>query len=153
MNSSSPQLILMADDDADDRLLVKDALTECKLAERLCFVEDGEELMNYLLRRDKYSAPDAAPRPSLILLDLNMPRKDGREALREIRAHPELRRIPVVAFTTSNSDTDVGAIYDLGANSFIAKPVAFDALVNVMATLTRYWFGIVQLPEIHGKRL
>jgi CheY-like chemotaxis protein len=152
MNSNSQQLILMADDDADDRLLVQDALMECKLAERLCFVENGEELMNYLLRRDKYGAPDAAPRPGLILLDLNMPRKDGREALREIRAHPELRRIPVVAFTTSNSDTDVAAIYDLGANSFIAKPVAFDALVNVMATLMRYWFGIVQLPEIQGKR-
>jgi len=153
MNSNSPHVILMADDDADDRLLVQDAFTECKLAERLCCVENGEELMNYLLRRDKYGVPDAAPRPGLILLDLNMPRKDGREALREIRAHPELRRIPVVAFTTSKSQVDVEAIYNLGANSFIAKPVAFDALVNVMATLMRYWFGIVQLPENPGSRL
>src|SRR5580765_7009008 len=112
MSSHSPHLILLADDDADDRLLVQDALSECKLPERLRCVENGEELMNYLLRREKYGAPDAAPRPGLILLDLNMPRKDGREALREIRAHPELRRIPVVVLTTSKADTDVGAIYD-----------------------------------------
>jgi len=153
MNPNLQQLILMADDDADDRLLVQDALTECKLADRLHFVENGEELMDYLLRRDKYGAPNAAPRPGLILLDLNMPRKDGREALREIRAHAELRRIPVIAFTTSKADTDIEAIYDLGANSFISKPVAFAALVNVMATLMRYWFCIVQLPENHATRL
>lgn len=152
MNPNLQNLILMADDDADDQLLVKDALAECQLSERLRFVEDGEELMNYLLRRDKYGAPDAAPKPALILLDLNMPRKDGREALREIRAHPELRRIPVVVFTTSKSDTDVGAIYDLGANSFISKPVAFDALVSVMATLARYWFGVVELPGTRGEK-
>ena len=151
MSLNSPNLILMADDDADDRLLVKDALAECRIAEKLRFVEDGEELMNYLLRRGKYAALDAAPRPGLILLDLNMPRKDGREALREIRAHPELRRLPVVAFTTSKSDTDVSAIYELGGNSFVTKPVAFEALVNVLGALTRYWFGIVQLPRTQGK--
>lgn len=149
---NSLPFILMADDDADDQLLVKDALAECQLADRLRFVEDGEELMNYLLRQAKYAEPDSAPRPGLILLDLNMPRKDGREALREIRAHPELRRIPVVAFTTSKADTDVGAIYDLGANSFISKPVAFDALVRVMQALTGYWFYIVQLPGARGTR-
>lgn len=142
----------MADDDADDRLLVQDALAECQLGERVSFVENGEELMDYLLRRNKYGEPDAAPRPGLILLDLNMPRKDGREALREIRAHPDLRRIPVVAFTTSKADIDVGTIYDLGANSFISKPVAFDALVTVMTALLRYWFGIVELPAIQGRR-
>jgi CheY-like chemotaxis protein len=150
MNPIPQQVILMADDDADDRLLVKDALGECQLTDRLIFVENGEELMDYLLRRGNYGAPDAAPRPGLILLDLNMPRKDGREALREIRAHPDLRRIPVVAFTTSKADTDVGAIYDLGANSFISKPVAFDALVNVMRALAAYWFGIVELPSRAG---
>ncbi len=146
MNSHSPRLILMAEDDADDRLLVKDALSECGLGNELRFVEDGEDLMDYLLQRGKHTGSDTAPRPGLILLDLNMPRKDGREVLREIRAHPDLRRIPVIAFTTSKADTDIGALYDLGANSFICKPVAFDALVNVMKTLSRYWFGIVELP-------
>ena len=151
MSSGIHRLILMAEDDADDRLLVKDALSECGLDNDLRFVEDGEDLMDYLLRRGKHSKVDASPPPGLILLDLNMPRKDGREVLREIRAHPELRRIPVIAFTTSKSDTDISALYDLGANSFICKPVAFEALVNVMTTLSRYWFGIVELPRIQVK--
>lgn len=152
MSPNAHRLILMAEDDADDRLLVKDALTECGLAENLRFVEDGEDLMDYLLGRGQHSAPDAAPRPGLILLDLNMPRKDGREVLREIRAHPDLRQIPVIAFTTSKAETDVSALYDLGANSFICKPVAFDSLVNVMKTLSRYWFGIVELPPMETQR-
>lgn len=151
MSSNTHRLILMAEDDADDRLLVKDALSECGLDHNLSFVEDGEDLMDYLLRRGKHSAPDDSPRPGLILLDLNMPRKDGREVLREIRAHPDLRRIPVIAFTTSRADTDISALYDLGANSFICKPIAFDALVNVMKTLSRYWFGIVELPRVAVK--
>jgi CheY-like chemotaxis protein len=142
----------MADDDADDRLLVSDALAECHSDERLRFVEDGEELMDYLLRQNQYASPGAAPRPGLVLLDLNMPRKDGREALREIRAHPELRRLPVVAFTTSNSDSDVTVLYDLGANSFVSKPVAFDALVSVLGSLIRYWFNIVELPGVKRAR-
>lgn len=151
MSLNNHRLILMAEDDADDRLLVKDALAECGLAENLRFVEDGEDLMDYLLCRGKHAAPDAAPKPGLILLDLNMPRKDGREVLREVRAHPELRRIPVIAFTTSKADSDISALYDLGANSFICKPVAFEALVNVMKTLSRYWFGIVELPGAQAK--
>jgi len=138
-------VILMADDDADDRLLAQDALAECQLATELHFVENGEELMDYLTRRGKYSKANA-PRPSLILLDLNMPRKDGREALREIKMDPELKRIPVVVLTTSKADTDVSRIYELGANSFIAKPVAFDSLVNVMKILSSYWLNIVELP-------
>ena len=143
---NKPIVILMADDDADDRLLAKDALTECKLANDLHFVENGEELMDYLQRRGKYSAPGVAPRPGLILLDLNMPRKDGREALREIKSDPELKRIPVVVLTTSKADTDIGRIYELGANSFVSKPVTFDSLVNVMKVLGSYWFEIVELP-------
>jgi CheY-like chemotaxis protein len=150
MNSTPDKLILMAEDDADDRLLIQDALNECEMGDRLRFVGDGEELMDYLLRRGNYAAEGKAPRPGLILLDLNMPRKDGREALREIRAHPELRRIPVVAFTTSKADTDVNRLYDLGVNSFVTKPVAFDALVHVMRTIARYWFGIVELPSGKG---
>ena len=141
-----PKLILMAEDDSDDRLLVKDAMAECRWDGDLRFVEDGEELLDYLKRRGQYSQPASALRPRLILLDLNMPRKDGREALREIKTDPELCRIPVVIFTTSSADTDVGRLYDLGANSFISKPVQFDALINVMRIVGEYWFTAVQLP-------
>jgi CheY-like chemotaxis protein len=147
MNDSIPaNLILMAEDDSDDRLLVKDAMAECRWEGDLGFVENGEELLDYLRRRGKYSRSASAPRPGLILLDLNMPRKDGREALREIKADAELRRIPVVIFTTSKADTDIGRLDDLGANSFISKPIQFDALVSVMRILGQYWFGTVELP-------
>ncbi len=136
----------MADDDADDRLLTRDALAECSLADGLHFVENGEELLDYLHARGSYAAAETAPRPGLILLDLNMPKKDGREALQEIKADPELRRIPVVVLTTSTADTDIGRIYDLGANSFIAKPVTFNSLVQVMRAIGQYWFDVVQPP-------
>ena len=141
-----PVVILMADDDADDRLLAKDALAECRIPGELQFVENGEELLDYLLRRGSYAQQPGLPRPGLILLDLNMPKKDGREALREIKAHPDLRKIPVVVLTTSKADTDISEIYDLGANSFISKPVTFDALVNVMKVLGNYWCEVVELP-------
>jgi len=141
-----PALILMAEDDSDDRLLVKDALAECAWQGDIRFVENGEELLDYLLRRGKYVGAGHAPRPGLILLDLNMPRKDGREALREIKADTELRRIPVVVLTTSKADTDIEGLYNLGANSFISKPIQFEALVNVMKVLGQYWFQTVELP-------
>jgi len=144
--SSKPIIILMADDDADDRLLAKDALVECGLASDLHFVENGEEILDYLRRRGRYSQPGQAPRPGLILLDLNMPKKDGREALREIKSDPDLRKIPVVVLTTSKAETDIGQIYELGANSFISKPVTFDSLVSVMKILGNYWFETVELP-------
>ncbi len=147
MNTSPKSIsIVMADDDADDRLLAADALAECRLANDLHFVENGEELLDYLYRRGRFSDAASAPRPGLILLDLNMPKKDGREALREIKADPELRKIPVIVLTTSKADTDICRIYDLGANSFIAKPVTFESLVNVMKAIGRYWFEIVELP-------
>ena len=139
-------VILMADDDADDRLLAKDALAECRLSNDLRFVENGEELIDYLQRRGKYANLADSPRPGLILLDLNMPKKDGREALKEIKEDPRLCTIPVVVLTTSKADTDIGRIYELGANSFISKPVSFDSLVEVMKILGRYWFEIVELP-------
>jgi len=147
MNASKQKVILMAEDDMDDRLLVQEALAECKLDNAIRFVGDGEELMDYLLRRGKYITPEAAPRPTFILLDLNMPRKDGCEALREIRAHPDLRRLPVVVFTTSKAESDMEKVYDLGANSFVIKPVAFDALVKIVGALAQYWFGIVEHPS------
>jgi CheY-like chemotaxis protein len=139
-------VILMAEDDSDDRLLVKDALAESPWQGELRFVENGEELLDYLLRRGKYSQVASSPRPGLILLDLNMPRKDGREVLREIKADADLKRIPVVVLTTSRADTDIEGIYGLGANSFISKPIQFESLVSVMKVLGQYWFRTVELP-------
>ena len=137
--------ILMADDDADDRMLAADAMRESRLGNAFRCVEDGQELMDYLTRTGKYADADA-PRPGLILLDLNMPRKDGRQALEEIKSDPELRRIPVVILTTSKTEEDVLRSYDLGANSFITKPVTFDRLVDIVRALGTYWFTIVKLP-------
>jgi len=137
--------ILMADDDSDDRMLAEDAMRESRLGNVFRCVEDGQELMDYLTRSGKYATQDA-PRPGLILLDLNMPKKDGRQALREIKSHPELRTIPVVILTTSKTDEDVLRSYDLGANSFITKPVTFDRLVDIVRALGTYWFQIVELP-------
>ena len=141
--------ILMADDDPDDRLLAERALHEYRLKNGIRFVEDGEELMDYLYRRGKYSAPGAAPTPGLILLDLNMPRKDGREALAEIKRDPVLHKIPVVVLTTSKAEEDIVRAYDLGVNSYITKPVSFQGLAEVMKTLSIYWFEIVKLPNGH----
>jgi CheY-like chemotaxis protein len=141
-----PITLLMAEDDEDDRLLTRVALAKSRLANELRFVEDGEELMDYLLRRGKYVDPSSSPRPGLILLDLNMPRKDGREALQEIKSTPALRRIPIVVMTTSQADQDVARSYDLGANSYVTKPVTMDSLVEVLQALGRYWFEIVELP-------
>lgn len=138
--------ILVADDDPDDRLMMEEALEESRLANDLHFVKDGEELMDYLLHRGQYTAPNNSPRPGIILLDLNMPKKDGREALREIKADPNLRQIPVVVLTTSKAEEDIYRSYDLGVNSFISKPVSFEALVNLMKILGKYWFEIVELP-------
>lgn len=141
--------ILIADDDAEDRMLIRDALMESRLKNNLQFVNDGEDLVNYLLNKEQYSDKSKYPRPGLILLDLNMPRKDGREALREIKAHPVLRLIPVVVLTTSKAEEDILRTYDLGVSSFITKPVNFNSLVNIMNTLNKYWFEIVELPPFN----
>ena len=138
--------ILLADDDPDDRQMTQEALTECRLANELHVVEDGEELIDYLFRRNKYAHLVKEPLPGLILLDLNMPRKDGREALKEIKANPDLRRIPIVVLTTSKAEEDILRTYDLGVNSYITKPVTFDSLVDTIKVLGRYWFEIVELP-------
>jgi CheY-like chemotaxis protein len=142
-----PITILMADDDPDDRQLTKEAFEEARLANDLRFVEDGEELMDYLLRRGKYADPSSSPRPAILLLDLNMPKKDGREALKEIKADPQLRQIRVIVLTTSKAEEDVFRSYDVSATSFITKPVKFDALVEVVKALGKYWLEIVELPD------
>jgi CheY-like chemotaxis protein len=140
----------MADDDPDDCMLARDALAESRLANDLHFVSDGEELMDYLYQRGKYSVPGSAPRPSLILLDLNMPKKDGREVLNELKSDPDLRQIPVLVLTTSQAEEDILRSYYLGANSYITKPVTFSSLIEVMQTLSKYWFEIVELPSQEG---
>lgn len=146
INQIKPITILMADDDQDDQLMAQEAFEENKMANSLRFVNDGEELMDYLCHRGTYN-PENAPRPGLILLDLNMPKKDGRTALLEIKQHPELKRIPVVVLTTSKSEEDVIKSYDLGVSSFVTKPVTFEGLVKVTKEIGNYWFGIVVLPE------
>lgn len=148
MKMRNPITILMADDDQDDCLLVQDAFAQSRLANDLHFVKDGEDLMDYLHQRGAYAGQNAPTRPGLILLDLNMPRKDGREALREIKADPTLRSIPVVVLTTSKEEGDILRSYDTGANSFITKPVTFEGLVELIQSLGEYWFEIVELPDI-----
>jgi CheY-like chemotaxis protein len=138
----------MADDDADDRIFAQEALVEAKLANDFRFVVDGQELIDYLHKNGSYGGEAEAPTPGLILLDLNMPRKDGREALAEIKTDPKLRRIPVVVLTTSKSEEDILKTYDLGVSGYITKPVTFDGLVETMKALGNYWFQIVELPPL-----
>jgi CheY-like chemotaxis protein len=145
-NQIKPIVILIAEDDAEDRMLVKDALTESRLANNVHFVEDGEQLLDYLYNRGNYQDKTLHPAPGLILLDLNMPKMDGREALREIKKDPKLRSIPIVVLTTSQAEEDVLKTYDLGVSSFITKPVTFASLVEIMKILGKYWFEIVELP-------
>jgi CheY-like chemotaxis protein len=140
--------ILMADDDKEDCLLVSKAFKESRLANDLRFVEDGEELMDYLRCHGRFTDPSSAPRPGIILLDLNMPKKSGREALKEIKEDPDFKAIPVIVLTTSQDEADVLKSYDLGANSYITKPVTFQGLVEVIKSLGKYWFDIVELPEL-----
>lgn len=139
--------ILLADDDEDDRELTYEALHQARLANEMKSVVDGQDLMDYLRRDGAYADPAVdAPRPGIILLDLNMPRKDGREALAEIKADARLRQIPVVVLTTSKDEEDVFRTYDLGVSGFVTKPVTFAGLVEVMRHWTRYWFEVVELP-------
>ena len=146
-NQNNPIVILLADDDEEDRMMTCDALAESRLSNDIYCVSDGEDLMDYLYHRGKYVPPAKSPRPGLILLDLNMPKKDGREALREIKADPSLRQIVVVVLTTSKADEDILRSYDSGASSFITKPVTFDGLVELLKGMGRYWFEIVELPR------
>ena len=150
-NNPKSIVILVADDDAEDRMLVKEALEEGRLANNVHFVVDGEELMNYLRGKGKFADRAKYPPPGLVLLDLNMPKKDGREAMKEIKSDPILRVIPIVVLTTSKAEEDILRTYNLGVNSFITKPVTFSSLVDIMKTLGKYWFEIVELPPLDNK--
>ena len=141
-----PIKILVADDDADDRMMIKDAFEDSRLNNELDFVEDGEQLIAYLRREGDYAHLVDEPYPGVILLDLNMPKMDGREALKELKADPMLCRIPVVVLTTSEAEEDIVRTYGLGVNSFITKPVTFEGLVRVVTILCSYWIEIVALP-------
>jgi CheY-like chemotaxis protein len=142
----SDVIILYAEDDPEDRMLVEEAMQESRLVNELHFVEDGEQLMDYLHRHGKFTELSNRPLPGLILLDLNMPKKDGREALREIKADPDLRRTPIVVLTTSKAEEDILSTYDLGVSGFIIKPVTFESLVSILKTVSKYWFEIVEPP-------
>jgi CheY-like chemotaxis protein len=146
INGSYPIRIVVADDDADDRMMIKDAFQESHLSNPVDFVEDGMELMEYLRREGKFTHLEGQPYPGFILLDLNMPRKDGRTALKEIREAADLQRIPIVVLTTSKAEEDILKTYNLGVNSFICKPVSFDKLVDIVKTVGHYWIEIVALP-------
>jgi CheY-like chemotaxis protein len=144
-----PITILVCDDDEDDRMLTRQALEDAHISNRIQFVEDGEQLLDYLYQRGSYGGETGeAPRPGLILLDLNMPKLDGREALKTIKEDPTLCDIPVVVLSTSRLDEDIAKSYKLGVNSFITKPVTFSGLVEAMNVLGKYWLEIVELPPV-----
>jgi len=143
--NKQPIHILIAEDDKDDQLLTTEAFEEARIHNELHFVEDGEELLDYLHRRGKYNAENA-PKPGLLILDLNMPRKDGREALMEIKKDPALRRIPVLVLTTSSAEQDIVATYELGVAGYVVKPVTFDGLVKAFESVGNYWLEVVHLP-------
>ena len=148
--SKKPVTILMADDDAEDRKMAQEAFDESRLVNDLRFVKDGEELMDYLYQRGNYSDHETSPRPSIILLDMNMPKKDGRESLIEIKRDPLFRTIRIIILTTSKAEEDIQRVYNLSATSYIAKPVTFEGLIEVVKALGKYWLEIVELPD-NGK--
>ncbi len=142
-----PVVILLADDDDDDALLTKKALKESRVCNKMYRVKNGEELMDFLTHNGRYEDKEKAPPPALILLDLNMPKKDGREALKEIKNDPKLRSIPITILTTSKAEEDIVRSYDLGVNSFITKPVDLKGFFNVVKEISNYWFEVVELPR------
>lgn len=146
MKNSKKITILIADDDDDDRLMTREAFEEVRILNEIFFVKDGVELIDYLFRKGKFESPDISPRPGLILLDLNMPRMDGLEALNIIKKDSYLRSIPVTIFTTSKAEEDVVRSYNLGVNCFITKPVTYTGLVEVVRQLNSFWFELVELP-------
>jgi CheY-like chemotaxis protein len=149
-DKKNPVTIVIAEDDEDDYILTRDAFAESRLINNLVWVHDGEELLDYLTRHGEYAEPESSPRPALILLDLNMPRMDGREALERIKTDASLRSIPVVVLTTSRAEEDIVRSYDMGVNSFIQKPVSFSDFAQALSLLGTYWLEVVALPPEIG---
>ncbi|MBL4655264.1 MAG: response regulator [Bacteroidia bacterium] len=147
-NSLDQVILLLAEDDDDDYFITVDALKEIGLDQCVRRVKDGEDLMNYLLHNPPYENPESSPLPDLIFLDLNMPKKDGREALKEIKANESLKKIPIIIFTTSNSPDDIASTYKYGANSYIQKPDSFDQFISLFQTIQNYWLDKVKLPTV-----
>lgn len=151
MRSKNSVPILIADDDIDDCDMIREALKESRLLNEVHFVHDGEQLLKFLHQQSELSSyTDKKALPGLILLDLNMPKMDGREVLKELKKHPELHQIPIIVLTTSQAEEDIIRSYNLGANSFITKPIEFQTLVQIMRDVGRYWFEIVELPSSSG---
>jgi CheY-like chemotaxis protein len=146
-----PAIILLAEDDLGDQELTTRALKEGKIENELYIVKDGEEALDYLFRRGRYTDPKTSPRPDLFLLDLNMPKLDGRQVLEQIRSIHELRNIRVVVLTTSHQEEDITRSYDLGVHSYITKPVNLDQFFNMIRALEEYWLQIVVLPTKDDK--
>lgn len=147
MKQGKAVYIVVADDDDDDRLMTKEAFEELKILNELYFVKDGVELLDFLYHRNQYANRETSPRPGLILLDLNMPRMDGREALKIIKQDESLKSIPVTIFTTSKAEEDIIKSYNLGVNCFVTKPVTYSGLVNIVKQLNSFWFELVELPR------
>lgn len=147
MKQGKAVYIVVADDDEDDRLMTKEAFEELKILNELYFVKDGVELLDFLYHRNQYTNRETSPRPGIILLDLNMPRMDGREALKIIKQDESLRSIPITIFTTSKAEEDIIRSYNLGVNCFVTKPVTYSGLVNVVKQLNSFWFELVELPR------
>lgn len=146
MKNDKQVIVVVADDDEDDRLMTREAFQESGLANKVLFVQDGVELMDYMYRRGKFADPESSPRPGLILLDLNMPRMDGHEALKLLKSDEALRPIPVTIFTTSKAQEDIVRTYGLGSNCFVTKPVSFTGLVDTIRQLGNFWFDLVEIP-------
>lgn len=140
--------ILVAEDDEEDRMLLQDALEESGFEPKIIFVSNGEELMDWLKHREEDCNGQNNCFPTLILLDLNMPKKDGREVLAEIKSHQNYRGIPIIVLTTSKDKEDVVKIYELGGSSFITKPSSYTSLLNIASEIKKYWLETVQLPSI-----
>ena len=150
-SSGRGAVILLVDDDPGDQELTRREFQRSKIRNELRIVSDGEQAIDYLLRRGRYSAPGSAPRPDLVLLDLNLPRVDGREVLAVVRAQPELRSIPIVVMTVSTQEADIVRSYDLGAHAYVVKPVDLSQFARVIATLQEYWLEVVVVPPRHDE--
>lgn len=138
--------ILVADDDTDDQFMLKEAFSSLNFDKEIRTVENGEELLDYLSRKGKYSNDASLPFPKLILLDLNMPKIDGRQCLRLIKENPDYCKIPIIIFSTSNNPEDISQSYELGANSYIIKPYSYNELVEIIDIIKKYWFTVVKIP-------